>query len=166
MHSCDVCAAKVQEVRRGRCWGCYARWVEARPVGVGARCVTCNDRRRRLLKTVELYGVWQPMCFSCSGQVLTLDPMPATIADLKSAISRERRDEERRFGKGDTRVFRYERRAGERRAERTAGIDNIDDGMILEIVIEPMAPMASGSVDVDLGMDFDDMTQIRELITL
>ena len=38
VHTCDVCSAKVHELRRGRCWGCYARWVDARPVGVGARC--------------------------------------------------------------------------------------------------------------------------------
>ncbi|MEZ4368072.1 MAG: hypothetical protein R2939_17595 [Kofleriaceae bacterium] len=158
MYCCDVCGAKVSEVRRGRCWGCYGRWVEARPVGIGARCVTCGDRRRRLLKTVELYGVWQPMCFSCSGQVLTLDPMPTSIAALKTAISRERRARDRRFGKVDSRVFQYERRVGERREERAPGCQPIDDGMILEVVIEP----TSGSVDID----FDDMTQIRDLPTL
>lgn len=157
LHSCDVCGAKVAEVRRGRCWGCYTRWAEARPVGAGARCVACGDRRRRLLKTVELYGVWQPMCFSCAGQVLHIDPMPATIAELKLAISRERRGRNRRFGKADTRVFQYERRVGERRAERMPGCDPIDDGMILEITLEK-----SGSVEVD----FDDMTQIRDRLVL
>lgn len=161
MHSCDVCAAQVQEVRRGRCWGCYSRWVEARPVGFGARCVCCADRRRRLLKTVELYGVWQPMCFSCSGQVLTLDPMPANIAELKVAISRERRGPERRFGKADTRIFRYERRVGERREERSAGYAMIDDDDIIEIIVD--APAGRASTD---GMDFEDMTQIRDLVEL
>lgn len=168
MHSCDVCAAKVSEVRRGRCWGCYSRWVETRPVGVGARCVTCSDRRRRLLKTVELFGSWQPMCFSCAGQVLLLDPMPPTIAGLKEAISRERRQVDRRFGKVDSRVYRRERRIGDRRVERTPGVDFIDDGMILEVTFEatpqPLlgASATSGSVDVE----FDDMTQIRELMVL
>jgi hypothetical protein len=163
VHTCDVCAAKVGEVRRGRCWGCYSRWVEARPVGVGARCVTCGDRRRRLLKTVELFGGWQPMCFSCSGQVLNLDPMPATIPALKAAISRERRAADRRYGKRDSRVYRTERRVGERRLEREGGVAlPIDDGMIFEVVLEPVAPVGSGSVEVD----FDDMTQIRDLIQL
>src|SRR6185295_10511210 len=91
MHSCEVCNAKVSELRRGRCWGCYARWVDARPVGYGARCLTCNERRRRLLKTVELFGGWPALCFSCAGQLMTLDPMPRNVHELKVAVSRERR---------------------------------------------------------------------------
>src|SRR6185503_10881019 len=104
-----------EELRRGRCWGCYARWVDARPVGVGARCATCAERRRRVLKMVELLGGWYPMCFNCAGQILHLEPMPPTLAALRDAVSRERRCEDRRAGKPDTRVFRYERRVGERR---------------------------------------------------
>ena len=56
MLECDVCSAKVNETRRGRCWGCYNRWAELRPVGVGARCVVCGERRRRVLRSIELLG--------------------------------------------------------------------------------------------------------------
>src|SRR5215470_11549044 len=118
VHRCDVCNASVRELRRGRCWGCYARWVDARPVGLGARCLTCGEKRRRVLKSVELFGGWKPMCFNCAGQLLVLDPLPTTIPALKAAVSRERRRVDRRIGKADTRVFRYERRVGERRATR------------------------------------------------
>ena len=156
MHSCEVCNANVSELRRGRCWGCYSRWVDAKPVGAGAHCTTCNEKRRRVLKSVELYGSWKPMCFSCAGQTLHLDPMPTTIAGLREALSRERRKKDRRFGKSDTRVFRYERRVGDRRMGRTDDqLLSIDDDMIIEITIGPAE---------DDGLDFEDMTQIRELV--
>ena len=156
METCEVCNAKVHELRRGRCWGCYARWADARPVGLGARCVTCGEKRRRFLKATELFGVWTPMCFNCAGQMAQLDPMPRTLAALRDAVSRERRKKDRRIGKADTRVFRYERRVGERRTGRDE-IEVIDDDMIIEITIdaEPDAP----------GDDFEaDLTQIRELV--
>ena len=144
----------VSELRRGRCWGCYARWVDAKPVGMGAHCITCTEKRRRVLKSVELFGSWQPMCFSCAGQSLHLDPLPATIADLKAALSRERRSKDRRIGKSDTRVFKYERRVGDRRAGRVEE-QLIEDDMIIEITIGPAE---------DDDVDFEDMTQIRELV--
>jgi hypothetical protein len=152
MHSCEVCNAKVHELRRGRCWGCYSRWVDAKPVGVGATCVTCNEKRRRLLKSVELFGGWKPMCFSCSGQILHLDPLPTTITGLKDALSRERRRKDRRFGKPDSRVFRYERRVGDRRENRVTEL--AEDDLVIEITVD----------GADDGMDFEDMTQIRELV--
>lgn len=153
-HECEVCNAKVAELRRGRCWGCYARWVDARPVGLGARCVTCPEKRRRVLRAVELFGGWKPMCFNCAGQLLTLNPMPTTLEELRLAVSRERRRLDRRHGKPDTRVFRYERRVGERRTAREE-LPPVDDEMIIEVTVEP-APS---------GMDFEDLTSIRELVS-
>ena len=152
---CEVCCAKVTELRRGRCWGCYARWVDARPVGVGARCVTCTEKRRRLLKTVELQGAWHPMCFNCAGQLLHLDPLPATLAELKLLVSRERRASDRRIGKPDTRVFQYERRVGERRSSRDE-YPTVDDDMIIEVILD--------ATDDNGEVDFEDITQIRELV--
>ena len=149
--SCEVCHAKVHELRRGRCWGCYARWVDARPVGLGARCLTCQEKRRRFLKTVEVHGTWQAMCFNCAGQLLVMEPLPKTIAALRAAVSRERRNKDRRFGKPDTRVFRYERRVGERRSLREE-LAPIDDDMIIEVIVD---------ADEDVDMD---LTQIRELV--
>jgi hypothetical protein len=122
-------------------------------VPLGARCVTCNEKRRRVLKSVELLGGWKPMCFNCSGQILHLDPMPKTVGEMRDIISRERRKNDRRIGKPDTRVFRYERRVGDRRMPRDGDYPNIDDEMIIEVTDD-----ASG------GDDFDDLTQIRELV--
>ena len=121
-------------------------------MGLGARCITCNEKRRRVLRMVELFGGWKPMCFNCSGQLLHLDPLPKTIAEMREIISRERRKKDRRVGKPDSRVFRYERRVGERRSDRE-DFPAVDDDMIIEI----------GVVDA-AGEDFDEMTQIRELI--
>ena len=154
MHSCEVCKAKVSELRRGRCWGCYGRWVDERPVGLGARCITCPEKRRRLLKAVELHAGWHPMCFNCAGQLLHLDPLPATLAELKLIVSRERRASDRRIGKPDSRVFQYERRVGERRSSREE-YPIVEDDMIIEVILE-----ANDGHDVD----FDDVTQIHELL--
>ncbi len=107
-----------------------------------------------MLKAVELYGSWHPMCFNCSGQVLHLEPLPDSLAELREAVSRERRQVDRRFGRSDTRVFQYERRVGERRAFR-GDYPQVEDDMIIEVLLED-----NESVDVD----FDDLTQIRELV--
>lgn len=121
---------------------------------MGAKCVTCSEKRRKVLRAVELFGSWKPMCFNCSGQLLTLNPMPNTIADLRIAVSRERRRVDRRIGKADSRVFRYERRVGERRTERE-DIAPIDDDMIIEV-----------SISLDPApAEFEDLTTIRELVT-
>jgi hypothetical protein len=156
-HVCEVCRATVSELRRGRCWGCYERWVETRPVGLGARCVTCTEKRRRFLKTVELFGSWRPMCFNCHGVIGSLAPMPKTISMLKDAVSRERRRRDRRWGKPDTRVFVYERRVGERRSGREDELPAVDDDMIIEVSFEADAGASEGE-------NFDDITAIRELV--
>lgn len=166
VQSCEVCNAKVHELRRGRCWGCYSQWVETRPVGVGARCITCSEKRRRVMKAVELFGSWKPMCFNCAGQLLHLDPLPFTIADMRAIVSRERRRQDRRIGKPDTRVFVYERRVGDRRtpraqqrtAEDVAFDELIYDDMIIEISIDDIEVIG------EPGIEFEDITQIRELV--
>lgn len=168
-HTCDVCSAKVHELRRGRCWGCYARWVDARPVGTGAQCVVCRERRRRVLRSVELHGAWHPMCFTCHGQMQALDPLPPTIAEVRDALSRERRKVDRRTGKPDTRVFQYERRIGQRRVLRDGEWVSIDDDMIVEISIEddlgPVKPVAVVPArSAASAGDFEDLTRILERV--
>ena len=91
------------------------------------------------------------MCFNCAGVLLVLQPMPTTISALRLAVSRERRDRDRRWGKPDSRVFVYERRVGERRFGRE-DLPNVDDDMIIEITIDDAEP------------EPEDITQIRELV--
>jgi len=122
---------------------------------MGAKCVTCPEKRRRVLRAVELYGSWKPMCFNCAGQLLHLAPMPATMAELRLAVSRERRRTDRRWGKPDSRVFRYERRVGERRTSRE-DFPPIEEEMIIEVSLDDRP--------TDDGMEFEDLTSIRELV--
>ena len=120
---------------------------------MGAKCVVCPEKRRKVLRAVELFGSWKPMCFNCSGQLLAMTPMPTTIAELRLAISRERRAKDRRFGKPDSRVFRYERRVGQRRHTREITAV-IDEDMIIEVFVE----------DESQGLDFEGLTSIREMV--
>lgn len=168
-----MCGARVHELRRGRCWGCYARWVDARPVGVGARCVVCSERRRRMLRGIELHGAFHPMCFSCAGQTMALDPLPPTIAAVKTALTRERRGGDRRVGRRDTRVFPYERRVGERRAGRGEDGEPIDDEMIIEVVVDDVAEVAVAQTVVapagpfvvdDAAFEGEDLTRILDRV--
>jgi hypothetical protein len=121
---------------------------------MGARCTTCPEKRRRFLKTVELWGGWKPMCFNCAGVLFALEPMPKTLVLLKEAVSRERRKRDRRWGKTDGRVFVYERRVGERRSGRE-DLPDVEDDMIIEVTVDD---------SVDTSHDYEDITQIRELV--
>jgi hypothetical protein len=134
--TCEVCRARVPELRRGRCWGCYSRWAESRPVGLGAACTMCGDRRRRHLRRVELLSAWMPICHNCLAVTLSLSPMPETLDQIRQCLLRDRRFRDRRRGKSDTRVFPRERRGLERRS-----VGHAHEGDLLlvsedEIIIE------------------------------
>ncbi|HVZ73073.1 MAG TPA: hypothetical protein VHJ20_11910 [Polyangia bacterium] len=114
--ACGTCGAQVTELRRGRCWGCYNRWAEARPVGRGATCTVCFEKRRDQLKLVELHGRSLPLCHGCTARLMRLDDIPATIDGIRTALRRDRRTADKRNGtKVDHRIFPRERRVGERR---------------------------------------------------
>ena len=114
---CDVCGALVSELRRGRCWGCYSQWADVRPVGRGACCAVCQERRRDHLRLVELHNRTLPLCHDCAARTLRLDPIPQSLQVLRSSLRRDRRDQERRAeGNADGRMFPRERRVGDRRA--------------------------------------------------
>jgi hypothetical protein len=140
MDQCEICCARVRELRRGRCWGCYTRWVDARPVGLGAVCRFCGERRRAWLKSVELFGSWSPVCHSCAGRIAATQDLPQSVAGIRAMLGRERRSVIRRVGRAEGRAFPHERRAGERRADEilieidtSGGMDAIDDEMVVEI---------------------------------
>lgn len=176
MDKCEVCGARVNELRRGRCWGCYSRWATARPVGMGASCQLCGERRRDCLRSVELLGSWSAVCHGCAGLVTRLDPMPPSLAGIREALRRERRRQERRAD-GEP-AAAGERRTGERRRNARLGagtgasavprgdsicIDEetspiVDDEMVLEI-----AELASEleSLAEDLG-EVADLTRIHD----
>ena len=115
MHACGTCGAHVRELRRGRCWGCYTQWLEIRPVGRGAMCVVCSERRRSNLRLQEIHGRSLPFCHTCAALALKLNPLPYSIESLRAALTRNRRQVDRRVGALDSRVFPRERRLNDRR---------------------------------------------------
>ena len=139
---CNACGALVTELRRGRCWACYMKWAEMRPVPRGASCALCTDRRRENLRLVELCGRSVSLCHLCAARLHKMADVPLTLEELRSALRRDRRELERRGEGRDRRVFPRERRVGDRRspprdAERdasgaSAGLPDFGD---LEIVI-------------------------------
>jgi hypothetical protein len=181
MDKCEVCGAQVRELRRGRCWGCYTRWVEARPVGLGASCRFCGERRNAYLRSIELLGSWAPACHNCAARIAKLEPMPPSMVGVREALRRERRDLDRRAARQpDQRSAPFERRSGERRhAARRAGTDAVvsamsghqlgpslhesapvvDDDMVVEMV--ELAGELESLAD-ELG-EVGDLTRIHEL---
>jgi hypothetical protein len=135
---CQTCGTRVSELRRGRCWGCYSRWQEARPVGRGASCAVCAERRRSELRLAELHGRSRAVCHSCAGQMARLSKVPDSLPEIRALLRRERREGDRRDGSDDGRIFPRERRVGERRGP-PRGADT-DPRMLLpdfeDIVIE------------------------------
>jgi hypothetical protein len=154
---CDVCGAAVSELRRGRCWGCYLRWAEARPVGRGAACAACGEKRRAQLKLVELKGRSLPFCHGCAAQTMRLPELPSTVEELRHALRRDRRDADRRDHKLDHRIFPRERRVGERRGTvRDAFADTdprlrLPDGSLDDVILEVG----------DAEFEESDQTQVR-----
>lgn len=113
--SCEACGTRVSALRRGRCQVCYLRWTEARPVGLGAACVVCGERRHDNLRSVEFQRKWLPFCHNCATKTFRMQPIPRTVEAIRQALSRDRRWQERRVGRKDNRLFPSNRRADERR---------------------------------------------------
>jgi hypothetical protein len=99
--------------------------VRARPVGQGAACAACDDRRHDHLRHFELGlrqnapgGRWVVLCHNCVAVAESLTPPPRSIEGLKMRLYRDRRWGDRRaasVGRGSERAPSLERRGGERR---------------------------------------------------
>jgi len=59
--------------------------------------------------------------------------MPQSIGEIRATLSRDRRGDDRRWGKRDSRVFRYNRRGDDRRLPRETAEAGVDEDMIVEI---------------------------------
>ena len=138
---CGVCGARVSELRRGRCWGCYTEWVAQRPVGKGAACAVCQERRRDHLRLVELHSRSVPLCHVCAARTVKLGDVPASLESLRATLRRDRRGQDRRDDGLDHRIFPRERRVGDRRDTAPATRASADpviaqpdfDDLIIEI---------------------------------
>ena len=125
--TCNACGAHVTELRRGRCWACYMKWAEMRPVPRGALCALCTDRRRENLRLVELCGRSVSLCHLCAARVHKMADVPLTLDELRRSLRRDRRQIERREGGLDRRVFPRERRVGDRRSPPRDLADDASD---------------------------------------
>jgi hypothetical protein len=155
---CSVCGASVSELRRGRCWGCYTRWAETRPVGRGAACTLCGEKRRAQLKLVEIWRRSLPFCHGCAAAVMRLPDLPPTVEELRHALRRDRRDADRRTGgKADHRIFPRERRVGERRGPSRDAFADTDPRIKLAELQMDEVVLELGDGDIEPG----DQTQVR-----
>jgi hypothetical protein len=112
-------------LRRGRCSRCYDAWVKARPVGIGASCAGCEDRRVVHLRHFELSvrsnalgGRWLVLCHNCVAAAEHMQPPPRSLEALKMRLGRDRRWGDRRaasVGRPSPRHPAFERRVGDRR---------------------------------------------------
>lgn len=139
--ACGCCGAKVTELRRGRCWGCYTKWAELRPVPKGATCAVCDERRRENLRLVELHSRSVTLCHICAARTVRLAKVPTSIDNLRRQLLRDRRQDDRRGDGLERRIFPRERRVGDRRGPpRANATDTTNPGFVMpefeDIVIE------------------------------
>ena len=93
--ACQMCGGQSSELKRGRCAVCYTEWLHARPVGMGANCICCGERRVENLKSAELLGAFVPTCFNCAGRITRLSTMPhsrRSMCSLTTALEKTRID--------------------------------------------------------------------------
>jgi hypothetical protein len=156
--ACGTCGAQVTELRRGRCWGCYTRWVESRPVGRGASCTVCFEKRRDQLKLLELHGRTVPLCHGCSARITRLDDVPASVEAIRNLLRRERRTADKRAAKKvDHRIFPRERRVGERRGPPRDAASDTDPRI-------SAAQMAADLDDIIIELQEADMEEVEQTI--
>jgi hypothetical protein len=139
--ACGCCGAKVTELRRGRCWGCYSKWAEMRPVPKGAACAVCDERRRENLRLVELHSRSVALCHICAARTMKLAKVPGSIDGLRRQLLRDRRQDNRRGDGMERRIFPRERRVGDRLGPpRASASDTTNPGFVMpefeDIVIE------------------------------
>jgi hypothetical protein len=131
--------------------------VKARPIGMGAICAGCHDRRIQHLRSYELLarsnapgGRWMVLCHNCAAVADKLSPPPRSIEGLVMRLGRDRRWGDRRAeAVGRTTMGRapwLERRDGDRRISDRNAIDATE---LAEIVIELEA-------DFEIPIDVDE----------
>jgi len=114
------------------------------------------EKRRTMLKLVELKGRTMPFCHGCAAQLLRLSDIPDSIEELRHALRRDRRDGDRRGDeKVDQRIFPRERRVGERRGPSREAYADTDPGMRLSEFDDVVIELA------DTDMEEVEQTQVR-----
>jgi len=131
---CRACHTE-PAARRGRCAACYARWAGERPVGIGASCAGCGERRLDTLRTVELGNTFATMCGNCALRMARLPDPPTSLLALRLALWRSPR------------------------THGASGEIRVDDHP--ELVIELNGDLDEWAVRLPAGVDDPDETLIR-----
>jgi hypothetical protein len=151
---CGSCGALVTELRRGRCWGCYAKWTELRPVPRGASCAVCDDRRRDNLRLTELHRRSVVLCHVCAARTLKLGKVPSSIDGLRRQLLRDRRAGDRRGDGLERRVFPRERRVGDRRGPpRASTTSDTNPGFVMP-----------DFADIEIEIQDDDIESVEQTV--
>jgi hypothetical protein len=141
--------------------------VRSRPVGVGASCVSCGNRRHEQLRHFEVGlrlnaagGRWTVLCHNCAASADRLQPVPRSIDALCQRLSRDRRWQDRRYDRAH-RDPHAERRAGDLRHERRHNLREMFDATELceELVLELEADFEV--VSEDQLVSIEDVTGIH-----
>jgi len=145
--------------------------VRARPVGAGASCVACGNRRREQLRHFEIGlrlntagGRWTILCHNCTATAETLSPPPRSVDALCERLSRDRRWNERRVDRGHVDPH-AEKRAGDMRHDRRLNLRELFDATDLaeELVIEMEAEYEDVAANKLVALD--DVTRIHMTTT-
>ncbi len=141
--SCNEPPPPLHSLRRGRCPSCYEAWVKARPVGVGASCAGCENKRLVQLRHFELNtrgnavgSRWLILCHNCVSAAEALKPAPRSVEGLRMRLQRDRRWGDRRgaaVGVVGEPPASGERREDARRVDERGMLDVTD---LVEEVIE------------------------------
>ncbi len=143
--ACGESPAPNQTLRRGRCHNCYDAWVRARPIGLGASCGGCAERRLLHLRYYEINlrsntpdGRWIVLCHNCCAAADRLMPAPRSIEGLRMRLGRDRRWGDRRAEAVGGRITRdggIERRLQSRRTLPMSGetFELSDDELVIEL---------------------------------
>jgi hypothetical protein len=139
----------VTELRRGRCWACYTKWAEMRPVPRGACCTVCDERRRENLRLIELHNRSVTMCHICAARTLKLAKVPGTVGELRLLLMRDRRAADRRGDGRERRVFPRERRVGDRRGPpRASCFSDTSPGFVMPEFEDIEIEIADADIEV------------------
>lgn len=113
--TCSKCQ-EFSNLRRNLCPHCYVRWLRSRPIGVGACCTGCGDRRLVHLQYVELQQGFAVVCRNCAAQLEREGgPPPADEEEVRALLQRERREVQEEDRRRD---FAEDTSPGEERRQR------------------------------------------------
>jgi len=141
--------------------------VKARPVGVGAFCAGCENKRLVQLRHFELNtrgnavgSRWVVLCHNCVAAAEVMKPQPRSVEGLRMRLQRDRRWGDRRGesvgAEGEPPESGERRYDARRQGERM--IDVTDD---VEEIIEMEADFEDGESLEDKLVPIEDITGIH-----